>query len=60
MARLDSVGLAKQSVLGTKTTTMEYFPDVTSAEVTYNRETLETESTTGTRFPQGIEYGSAV
>ena len=60
MARSDSVGLAKQTALGTKQTTMEFFVPVESAEISNNVETLEAEETIGTRFPTGVDYGSAV
>lgn len=59
MSRIDFVGLARQDGgRGDKTTTMEYFVPVESADVTLNRETLEIEETTGTRFPIGIDYGT--
>ena len=59
MARSDSVGLAKQTALGTKQTTMEFFVPVESADVSNAVETLEAEETIGNRFPSGIDYGSA-
>lgn len=58
MSRLDSVGIAKQSALGTKQTTMEFYPPVESAEVSHNREVIEQEETIGNRFPTGIDYGT--
>lgn len=56
--RSDSVGLAKQVALGTKQTTMEFFVPVESADISFNRETLEVEETSGLRFPSGIDYGT--
>jgi len=59
MSRIDFVGLARQTAgMGTKVSTMEYFVPVESANVTLNRETLEIEETSGTRFPIGIDYGT--
>jgi hypothetical protein len=59
MSRIDFVGLARQDGgRGDKQTTMEYFVPVESANVTLNRETLEIQETTGTRFPIGIDYGT--
>lgn len=58
MSRLDSVGLAKQTALGTKNVTPEYTIPVETAEGGINRETIEREETTGTKFPSDIEYGS--
>ena len=53
------MGLARQDAgKGDKTTTMEYFVPVESAGITTNRETLEIQETTGTRFPIGIDYGT--
>src|SRR5262249_8069057 len=57
-SRIDFVGLARQTAVGTAVTTMEYFVPVESANVTVNRETLEIQETTGTRFPIGIDYGT--
>lgn len=37
---------------------MEYYVPVETADVATNRETLEIEETTGTRFPIGIDYGT--
>jgi hypothetical protein len=58
MSRLDSIGIAKQSALGTKQTTMEYFPPVKSAEYESTPEAMEVEETTGTPFPSGLDYGT--
>ena len=59
MSRIDFVGLARQDAgRGDKQTTMEYFVPVESTNVTLNRETLEIQETTGTRFPIGIDYGT--
>ena len=58
MSRFDSVGLAKQTALGTKNTVMTYFVPVDSADPGINRETLEIEETLGNKFPTDIEYGS--
>lgn len=58
MSRLDSVGIAKQAAMGTKNVTMEYFVPVETAEPTQDRETIEREETTGTKFPTDIEYGT--
>lgn len=59
MSRIDFVGLARQDGgRGDKTTIMEYFVPVETANVATNRETLEIQETTGTRFPIGIDYGT--
>jgi hypothetical protein len=58
MSRVDSVGIAKQATAGTAQTTMEYFVPVESAEVAFNRETMEVEETVGHRFPTDIDYGT--
>lgn len=59
MSRIDFVGLARQGAgKGDKTTIMEYFVPVETAGITTNRETLDIQETTGTRFPIGIDYGT--
>jgi hypothetical protein len=58
MSRVDIVGLAKQSAMGTKQTTMEYFPPEVSMDVNQQRDTLTLEETLGSRFPSGLDYGS--
>ena len=59
MSRIDFVGLARQAAgRGDAESLMEYYVPVETTNVTANRETLEIEETTGTRFPIGIDYGT--
>lgn len=58
MSRVDIVGLAKQSALGTEQTVMEHFPPEVSMDVTDNRNTITIEETIGSRFPTGQDYGT--
>lgn len=58
MSRLDTVGLAKQaSGFGTKTTVMEYFLPVETADPDMNQDEMTVEETTGSKFPTDVEYG---
>src|SRR5262245_41770558 len=58
MSRIDFVGLGKQTAMGTKQTTMEYYVPVETASPDVNTEQLTMEETIGTRFPTGLEYGT--
>jgi hypothetical protein len=59
MSRIDIVGLARQgSGMGTKETTMEYFPPEITADVAQQREALTIEETLGSRAPSGLDYGT--
>jgi hypothetical protein len=58
MSRLDIVGIAKQSALGTKQTTMEQFPPEVSMDPTVNRTQVQIDETLGSRFPSGQDNGT--
>lgn len=57
MARSDGFGLAKQTALGTKNTTVEYWTPVESVDVGDNPELYSKEETVGHRFPTDEETG---
>lgn len=58
MARRDSFGIAAQEDWGTAESTMEAFVPVESVDVNHNAETIDSEETTGTRFPARMEKGT--
>ena len=57
MSRKDYIGIAPQDAFGTPATTLAYFPPVTSADIGPSQELMEIDETTGTRFPDGLEFG---
>lgn len=57
MSRVDAVGLAKQTAVGTKNTTVEYWTPVESADMNDNPEFYSIEETIGNRFPTDEEVG---
>jgi hypothetical protein len=57
VSRVDSVGIAKQTAVGTKNVTAEYFPPVESADSDYNRDEIVVEETIGHRHPTPLDYG---
>lgn len=59
MSRLDGVGIGKQTALGTKNTTPDYWLAVESAEPSPNTEYFMKEETIGHRFPTDEELGTS-
>ena len=57
MSRQDVVGIAKQTAQGTGNATPEFYVPVSKAEVGVNQENVSYDETTGTRYPQGQDYG---
>lgn len=58
MSNRDYIGLAKQTAQGTKATTMQWFPQITKFESSFERETVEAGETNATYFGNGKEYGT--
>lgn len=56
--RSDSVGIAKQTVVGTKVTTPEYYVPVESATFESNHEIQTVEESVGHRFPTDMDVGT--
>jgi hypothetical protein len=57
MSRIDKFGLAKQSAMGTKQTTMEYWPPIETVDKDHQVDVIEVEENTGTRHPSAVDYG---
>jgi len=57
MSRKDFIGIAPQDAFGTPNATMAYFPPVVSADIGPAQELMDIDETTGSRFPDGLEFG---